>query len=151
MAEKMLEGYKIGGLVRLCVILSAVLSAACSIPNLEPAACAGARPFVREFYSFHFGNEMAFSSENLKLRERFLSPDLFRKVVNSPWGLDPFTTGTDNFPRAFRVGGCTELARDRPEFQVLLFWRDETSTEQKTISVEAVKSDDKWLIDRIDF
>lgn len=123
--------------------------AACSIPNLESQACIDSRNTVREFYSSHFGNDMRFSAENLKQRERFLTPELARKVSDSSEDADPFTTGTSDIPKAFRVGECRDVSPERTEFQVLLFWRTDERTEQREITVEAVKENDNWLIDGI--
>src|SRR6185369_10674358 len=39
---------------------------ACSVPNLEQPECTDSRLTVKEFYSYHFGNDMKFSQENLK-------------------------------------------------------------------------------------
>ncbi len=137
----------------LCVSVSLWLfllfAAGCSIPNLEPPACTDSRTSVREFYSFHFGNDMRFSPENLKLRERFLTPDLSKKMKSMQEDFDPFTTGTSDFPKAFRVGECREISAEQTEFQVLLFWRDDTRSEQRVIKVTAAKQNEKWLVDTI--
>lgn len=125
-----------------------LMTSACSIPNLEPAACTESRTVIREFYSFHFGNDMKFSPDNLKLRERFLTPEFARSVSASPEQTDPFTTGNTDFPKAFRVGECKEISSDRTEFQLLLFWRDDTRTEQREIRIEATRNNG-WLIDKI--
>lgn len=126
-----------------------LFAAGCSIPNLEPPACTDSRTSVREFYSFHFGNDMKFSSENLKLRERFLTPDLSKSMDSMQEEVDPFTTGNSDFPKAFRVGECNEISPGRTEFQVLLFWRDDTRSEQRVIKVTAAKQNEKWLVDTI--
>ena len=94
---------------------------------------------------------MRFSRENLKQRERFLTPEFTNFLKNGQDGIDPFTTNSTDLPKAFRVGECKEISPDRAEFQVLLFWRDDTRTEQREILVPAVRSGDKWLIDRILF
>ncbi len=134
-----------------CLLLTAYCLLACGVPNLEPPACVESRDIVREFYSYHFGNGLAFSADALKQRERFLTPELVRSFVSQPEGADPFTTGTTDFPKAFRVGECSEKATDKTVFEVLVFWRDDNRTEQKTIHVETVKNGKKWLIDRINF
>ena len=129
---------------------SLLLQISCGIPNLDPPECSASRTVVREFYSFHFGNEMRFSSDALKLRERFLPPALIERTRTATEGSDPFTTGDTDFPKAFRVGECRVIAPDRTEFDVLLFWKDDNRSEQRTIKVQAGKIDDKWLIDKID-
>jgi hypothetical protein len=135
----------------VCLLLTAYCSLGCSVPNLETPACVESRDIVREFYSFHFGNGLAFSPESLKQRERFLTPGFSSRLATQHEGADPFTTGTTDFPKAFRVGECKETAPDKTVFEVLLFWRDDSRTEQKTIRVEAGKSGDKWLIDSVNY
>ena len=140
---------------RLCVSVSLWLiiasTLACGVPNLEPPACVESRDIVREFYSFHFGNGLAFSADSLKQRERFLTTEFNVRLASQPKGADPFTTGTTDFPRAFRVGECSEMASDKTVFEVLVFWRDDNRTEQKTIRVETGKSGDEWLIDNVNY
>jgi hypothetical protein len=134
-------------LIRVCVLNFAFSVVGCSIPNLEPPMCTEARNAVREFYSFHFGNDMAFSLDNLKKRERFLSPELVKKLLASADGNDPFTTGSKDFPKAFRVGECREIAPDKVELQVLLFWRDDVRSEQQELKTIVIKQNDNWLLD----
>jgi hypothetical protein len=136
--------------LRLTILL-AVFATGCSVPNLEPASCTGSRGDIREFYSFHFGNDMSFSPENLKLREKFLTPEFSARLASAAQvGTDPFTTGTEDLPKTFRVGECTEISPSRTSLQILLFWRDETRTEQREIKIETVKQADKWLVDKVE-
>lgn len=127
-----------------------VLLSGCGVPNLEPPECSAARTAVREFYSFHFGNEMLFSPEGLKQRERFLSPALIEQIGKAPEGTDPFTTGDADLPKAFRAGECRVLTPDRTQFDLLIFWKDDVRTEQRTLKVEAVKTENGWLVDKIE-
>jgi len=124
--------------------------ASCEIPNLDPPECSPARTAVREFYSFHFGNDMKFSPDTLKLREKFLTSDLVKTLSVAPEGTDPFTTGTDDTPKTFRAAECRVISPGRAEFDVLLFWRDDTRTEQRTIRIQAAKVGENWLVDRIE-
>jgi hypothetical protein len=126
-----------------------LLLTGCGVPNLEPPACTESRTTVREFYSFHFGNDMKFSPENLKLREKFLTPELLKRLELSQENTDPFTTGTSDFPKAFRVGECKQISPTETKFQVLLFWRDDTRSEQREIKVEAIKQNEKWLVNKV--
>lgn len=87
--------------------------------------------------------------ENLKQRERFLTPELSKSMESGQEDVDPFTTGTQDFPKAFRVGECKEISSEHIEFQLLLFWRDDTRNEQREIKVNALKQNDKWLVDRV--
>lgn len=137
-------------LLQFCLLNVVSCLAGCSIPNLEDPACTEARTAIREFYSFHFGNDMRFSPENLNKRERFLTAALFREVADEQEGIDPFTTGTSEFPKAFRVGECREIAPDKAEFQVVLFWRDDVRSEQREIKAVAVEQNDKWLLDTVE-
>ncbi len=93
---------------------------------------------------------MRFSGDGLKLRERFLTPALIESVGATAEGTDPFTTGDTDLPKAFRVGTCHVVSPDRTRFDVLLFWKDDTRSEQRTIKVEVAKIDGKWLVDKID-
>lgn len=137
-------------LLHLPILASAAFfAAACSIPSLETPACTESKNAIREFYSVHFGNEMRFSAVSLKQRERFLSPEFARSVSTSPENTDPFTTGTDDLPKAFRVGECKEMSPEKTQVSVLLFWRDETRTEQREIKVEAIDKNDSWLVNNI--
>ncbi len=135
--------------VFVCVIAALAAVSACGVPNLDPPECSESRTAVREFYSFHFGNEMGFSVANLEARKRFITPDLFETFKDSADGSDPFTTGTSDIPKAFRVAECKVLSEGNVGFEVLLFWRDDTRSEQRTIRVEAQKIDGQWLISRI--
>jgi hypothetical protein len=92
---------------------------------------------------------MRISPDSLKMRERFLTPDFAKRLAGEQEGIDPFTTGTSELPKAFRVGECTEISPERTAFQVLLFWKDDVRSEQRPINVEAVKAGDKWLIDNV--
>ena len=123
--------------------------AGCSVPNLESPACTESKNAVRDFYSFHFGNEMTFSAEGLKRREKFLSPEFAAAVAGSKDGTDPFTTDSDDIPRAFRVGECHEISPERTESNVLLFWRNDERTEQREIKVETVDKNDTWLVNKV--
>lgn len=133
-----------------CLLLTAYCSLNCgSVPNLEAAECTESRGAVKELYSFHFGNEMRFSEENLKQREKFLTPEFFRYLQGAPSDGDVFTSGNTDFPKAFRVGKCEVAAPDRTNLEVLLFWRDDKRTEQRAIRVETVRQGDKWLVNKI--
>lgn len=134
------------GFVVFAIFLSV---AACSIPNLESSSCTDSRNAVREFYSFHIGNSMSFTADDLKLREKFLTPEFVERLRSSKEGTDPFTTGTTDFPKAFRVGECKDISPNRTAIQVLLLWRDDTRTEERKIGVEAEKRGENWLIDKV--
>ena len=127
--------------------------AACSIPNLEPQSCIDSRTAIREFYSFHFGNGLGFEDEDLDKREQYLTPTFFKHLRypprDIPPGIDPFTRTDHDPPKAFRVGECREIASDKVEYLVLLFWRDDNRTEQREIKVDMVKENERWLVDSV--
>ena len=124
-------------------------SLSCAIPNLEKPECQQSRQTVKEFYSYHFGNEMKFSRENLRQRERFLTSELIKNLAANNSENDVFTTNSTDLPKAFRVGECTVSAPDKTNFEVVLFWKDDFTSRQQEIAVETVKQNDKWLISRI--
>jgi hypothetical protein len=134
----------------LCLLLTAYCSLNCgSVPNLEAPECTDSRGVVKEFYSYHFGNEMRFSPENLKKREKFFTPEYFKSLQFLQTETDVFTTNNTDFPRAFRVGKCEVIEPAKTNIEVLLFWKDDKRTEQKAITAEVVKQNDKWLINKI--
>lgn len=125
------------------------LLAGCSLPTLEVPECAQARVTAKEFYSYHFGNEMKFSEAALKPREKFLTPRLAADVRSAAADSDPFTTDSGDIPKAFRIGGCEKLSETAVRIEVLLFWRDDQRSEERRIYIEVVESGSKWLIDKI--
>ncbi len=133
-----------------CLLSSVFFLLSCgSVPNLEAPECTESRGAVKVLYSFHFGNEMRFSEENLKQREKFLTPEFYKSLQGLQTDGDVLTTGNTDFPKAFRVGKCEVAAPDKTNFEVLLFWRTDTRTEQRPIRVEVVKQGDKWLVNKI--
>jgi hypothetical protein len=133
-----------------CILSLAFFFTACSVPILEKPECTQARQQMKDFYSFHFGHEMQFTPENLRRRERFLTPELVGNLqIATVTEQDPFTLTTE-YPKAFRVGGCEVIEKDKKvNFEVLLFWRIEEQNKQQEIYVEAIKENDKWLINKI--
>ncbi len=133
----------------MCLVLFVLWATGCSVPNLEQPQCTEARGAIKHFYSFHFGNDMHPSPENLKVREGFLTPDLANSLRESREEKRDYFTASEDFPKAFRIGSCSLESNEKATFQVLLFWRDDTKTEQKEVKVQAVKNGDKWLISNV--
>ena len=131
------------------LIFAACGSLACSIPNLETPACVDSRNALREFYSFHFGNSMTFSPEDLKKRERFLTPEFAGRLSGSQEGTDPLTTGDADLPKAFRADACRETSPEETAHDVVLYWKDDTRTEERKINVRMTKRGDAWLVSDI--
>ena len=136
-------------IVLLCLLITVCGSLSCDIPILEKTECRESRQTVKEFYSFHFGNDMKFSPDNLRQRKRFLSAEFVKLLQNAPPENDVFTTNSTDYPKAFRIGGCEVAAADKTVFEVLLFWKDDARTEQRSINVEVARQNDKWLINKI--
>lgn len=141
--------FKIQNLFLIFSILYFAFSIGCSVPNLEAPECAASRSSLKEFYSYHFGGEMRFSPENLKLHEKFLTPEFANSLQNLQTENDIFTTNNIDFPKAFRIGGCEAISSEKTNVEVLFFWKDDARSEQKSIKVEAIKQDGKWLINEI--
>jgi hypothetical protein len=136
-------------------LLLVLFAASCSVPNLEEPECLESRDAVKQLYSFHFANDMKPTLENFRARERFLTNKLNMVLQKSTiQEFDPFTFTGDypnkgDYPKAFRVGECKVLSPGKTQLQVILFWRDDYRSEQKEVTVDAVKQDDKWLIDSV--
>ena len=144
------------GKQKLSLLFSSVISVAisffaygCSIPNLEKPECTEARDAVKQFYSFHFGNDMHPSAENLKMRERFLTPKLYERLSNQSPGAVDYFTGSDNYPRTFKIGACRANNHTDTDFNLQIYWRDDSATVQKTILVNAVEIKSEWKIDSV--
>lgn len=135
------------GVVTLFV--AGFLSGCGSMPMLEEPECTASRGVVKELYSNHFGNDMAFSSATFEPKKRFLTPGFAASLQNSTPGVDVFTTGDTDFPKAFRVGECKVATPTSTDVQVLIFWRTDTRTEQREVHAEVVKNGDKWLVNKL--
>jgi Protein of unknown function (DUF3828) len=127
-----------------------VTSCGLSVPNLEQSECTQARNRVKEFYSYHFGNNMKPSGENLRQREKFLTADLNRQLQQQNDTARDYFTQTDDYPKAFRVGACEVISPEKVVLEVLLFWKDDVRSQQHGIKVEAVKEDNNWLINKVE-
>ncbi len=121
----------------------------CSIPNLESNECQQARDPLKRFYSYHFGSEMQPSEKYYETRREYLTASFGNFVSKKITDKRDFFTLEQDYPKAFRVGGCETIEPNRVKFEVLLFWKDDTRSEQKKISVEMIKEDEKWLIDGV--
>lgn len=126
-----------------------ILIAGCGIPNLETPECAQARDAAKQFYSFHFGNEMRPSAENLKMRERFLTPRYFEALAKtSDSDVDQFTMSRE-YPRTFKIGECRTATPTNVDLQIQIYWRDDQKTVQQEVVANMVKQGDSWLLDGI--
>ena len=132
----------------VCSVAIIFFASSCSIPSLEKPECTEARDAVKQLYSFHFGNDMHPSPENLRARERFLTPELF-KTLSASSGTTDYFTASDDPPRTFKIAKCEAPQSDKANVQVQIYWRDDAKTVQKEVHVEAVKTGDTWLINKV--
>ncbi len=132
------------------IFLFAAVGSACSIPSLESPDCAAARDGVKEFYSYHFGNDMHMSKENLEARKRFLTPELFSSLSSQvESAVDPFTN-SDTPSKTFKIAKCTQEGADKADVIVQVYWRhDDGKVDQRELHIEAVKTGDAWLINKV--
>ena|SRR5436190_19197458 len=135
-------------LIQLWIVHCALVIGACSVPNLEKPECTQARDTVKQFYSFHFGNDMALTVENLKARERFLTSDLFKSLSASAGSEDYFTKSAAP-AKTFKIAKCDAPQPDKADIRVQLYWRDDAKTVQKEVNVETVRQNDTWLINKV--
>jgi hypothetical protein len=130
-----------------CSLYFAFAVSGCSVPSLESPECTEARTVVKQFYSFHFGNDMRPSPENRKLRERFVTPEFYASLPESGT-TDVFTSSAEP-PTTFKVGECKTARPGAADFQIQIYWRTDAWTVQKELHVEAVKRDVGWLINNV--
>ncbi len=121
----------------------------CSQPVLESPECIESRDSVKKFYSYHFGNDMKPTAKNLEKRKRFLSEELKQNLEKKTDNKTDYFTQADQPPKAFRVGKCKDVAKEKTQFDILLFWRTEEENIEREIQVEAIKKDNKWLINQV--
>ncbi len=145
------QSSKLRSILFVCLLFSVVFQLNCSIPNLETNDCTEARNTVKELYSYHFGNDMKFTKENLKQREKYLTDDLKKQLENQPESAVDYFTATDDYPKAFRLGKCEVVEADKMvNIQIVLFWKTETRNEQKEVQVEVVKQNNDWLVNKVE-
>jgi hypothetical protein len=134
----------------LCLLFTAYcLLLSCSQPVLESPECIESRDRVKKFYSFHIGNDMKPTAENLEKREKFLSSELKDKLRSQTDKTKDYFTQTEDYPQAFRAGVCENAGKDMTKFEILLFWRKDETNIQREIEVEAIKENDKWLLNKV--
>ena len=119
-----------------------IFLSACSIPNLEKPECVESREIVKQFYSFHFGNDMKPNLENLKQRKNFLSENLFEELKVQTETAKDYFTQTDDYPKAFRVGGCEALTADKTILEILIFWK--TRNAHRTKNIKSRNHQSEW-------
>jgi hypothetical protein len=143
--------FKIQRVTFFCFLLIASsFLVGCSQPILESQQCIESRDVVKKFYSYHFGNDMKPSAENLELRKKYLSENLIQKLSSQNEEKIDYFTQTDDYPKAFRVGGCEDISPERTAFEILIFWKTPTRSEQRALKVETLKENSKWTIEKVE-
>jgi hypothetical protein len=130
-------------------VLVVVAFGGCSIPNLQSPECSDASDGVKEFYSFHFGNDMHPSAENLKARQRFLTPELFSRLSTANASDMDYFTASETPPKTFKIAQCTAEGKDKADVHVQIYWREDPKVTQKEVHVEAVKVGEAWLVNKV--
>lgn len=137
----------------LCVVHCALWILSCSVPTLESQQCNDASLAAKQFYSFHLGNDMAPSPEQLEARKRFLTPALYSSLNSSTSGTHDYFTNSDQYPKTFKIGKCEPAAGDHANVQVQVYWQEEhgstKDTTQRSLNVEMVKQNDTWLVNSV--
>ncbi|MEZ5307352.1 MAG: hypothetical protein R2684_09430 [Pyrinomonadaceae bacterium] len=130
----------------LAIALSLALSS-CSQPILEPESCMAARDVVKRLYSIHMDGGVIKDSNSLDRIKPFLSDTLLEQIKGEIGKSFDYLTQTENFPKAFRVGGC-KVVDGKPEFSVLLFWKTEEKSTQREIIVSTTKTEG-WVVEKV--
>jgi len=144
---------------------------ALSFGPLVPATAQTVKPrdpsisAVRSFYTFHLAHNKDFSVRNVQQRKRWISPELYRLLLNElkreaayskahpdevpDFDGDPFTDSQE-YPNSFRVGKA-DVNGDMAKVPVTLFWSARTSRghDKRDIVVELTKGGREWLINDI--
>lgn len=144
--------YNLSRLSIFCLLAAACFLQACSIPNLENPQCSAAQAAIKEFYSIHFDGELRPSAEKFTQTERYLSEGLIARLKSQPPASPEFDyfTQTADYPKAFRIGACEPVSPDTTLFEVLIFWKTETRSEQRDLKVEMIRENDKWLVNKVE-
>ncbi|REJ77705.1 MAG: hypothetical protein DWQ47_15150 [Acidobacteria bacterium] len=129
----------------LAVLVSLFAFSTCSVPNLEPKSCIEARGELKKLYSLHFDRGFDPDERYRKDRDEYLSNRL-KSSIDA--GEEDYLTQTADHPKAFRIGECGELA-ERVQFEILLFWKDDSRDEQREILVDMVRDESVWKVDRV--
>jgi len=145
-------------LFRLCwalrgIILISICAAGCSMPSLESQPCNEASLAAKQFYSFHFGNDMSPSQENYQARQRFMTPELFSSLAATAKTTHDYFTNSETPPKTFKIGACSAPDPDHASVQVQIYWLEEhgstKDTTQRSLDVEMVKQGGNWLINNV--
>jgi len=135
-------------IIILVAVLTAFFAASCRVETFDDTPCGQAKDEAHKLYSFHFGNDMTPSPENLEKRKRFLTDELFKQLSANDSRTDYFTA-SENFPRTFKIGQCSLKSPEEATVQVQIYWKDDYSTVQKDLLVDVVKRSGGWLVNSV--
>ena len=146
------------------VLLAALILSASSASALraqvqtKDRTAADAALAAESFYRFHFARDRGFLRANIVARRRWLSPELYRLMLNEfrreaafrkahpdevPFMTgDPFTDAQE-YPDTFDVG-LAAVRGNRATVPVTFGWRD--VAEKKTLQVELLRQGNRWLV-----
>jgi hypothetical protein len=114
---------------------------------------------VKEFYSFHFRNKFDYSLRGLRLRRRWLAPNLYQLLtaeLKRPSNADevpdldgdPFTDSQEP-PATFRIGKTTGSG-EKATIEVFLIWKEKRKVlEERKVEVDLGRSGNSWRITNI--
>jgi hypothetical protein len=126
----------------------------------QPArrAAAAAEQAAKSFYGYHFAHDRGFARANIVQRRRWLSPELYRLLLNEfsreaafrkahpdevPFMTgDPFTD-TQEYPDTFAVGAAVVSGNTA---RVPVTFGRSDAAEKRTLQIELLKQGGRWLI-----
>jgi len=149
----------------ICVV---VILSVCAEPRAK-AKTGGpqdaAAKAVRSFYTFHLARKKDFTVSNVRLRKRWLTPELYNLLLDqlkraaeeskahpdeAPYFEGDPLTDSQEYPSSFRVGKA-EVSGDLAKVTVTLLWSARTSRgrDSRDIVVEVTRTATGWLINDI--
>lgn len=136
------------GLVACSLLLIAICSWSCSIPNMQSQQCSEASDSVKEFYSWYLGTDPAQRAKEPEVLKKYISPDfsvdLTDQGVSEPYFLSAV------LPTTFKVGKCEMVDPTHSNVQVQAYLRQDERTDQWEVYADTVKNGDHWQIERIE-
>ncbi len=118
------------------------------MPSLESPQCTEARDTVKQFYSWHLGTDADVKAGHPEIYKKYVSSEFLTTDRGSNWESDPYFLSL-NSPKTFKIGTCKQIDQQKVDLQVQLYWRDNEKVTQKEVHVEAVKTGDTWLINKV--
>lgn len=120
---------------------------------------------VRSFYTYHLARNKDFTVRNVRLRRRWLTPELYNLLLGelkreadrskanpdeAPYFEGDPLTDSQEYPDSFRVGKA-EVTVDSAKVTVTLLWSERTSRgrDKRDIVVVVSKRGASWLINDI--